>query len=347
MNRTFLKIALLTATSLAGLIAIESMLGYTLWRKKSGEKSSIAYAAQKIYCHFNYLKCTVYNSGSGVKIEPKNYLQPDATTGFSLRPGTYKATTWNDKLQKSHSWSATIDPEGRRITSPSPQGNNQNPKVLVFGDSFTWGQANDDQTSFPFLLQSRLANHHVLNYAIPGAGNTHALLKLRELNNKNAKGISNIILFYGNYYNVRNIAAPSRMREFQFKTSDSAIKPFHPKAVLNKGKIEIIEQPFDSKSQEGDDPSIAKQAETTFAIFKEASDIARNLGARLTIAHHEGPEDDIVIDNLKANDFEVIDIRPSRDKLEFDTFEPLDLHPGPKTQNSYARKLAPLLLNNP
>ena len=347
MKRTFLKIALLTATSLAGLIAIESTLGYTLWRKKSGEKSSIAYAAEKIYCHFNYLKCTVHNSSSGAKIEPHNYLQPDTATGFSLRPGTYKTTSWNDKLQKSHSWTATIDPEGRRITSLNPQGNNQKQKVLIFGDSFTWGLANDDQTSFPFLLQSRLTKHHVLNYATPGAGNTHALLKLRELDDKSAKGISNIILFYGSYYNVRNIAAPSRMRDFQLRDSGSDAKPFHPKAILNKGKVKIIEQPFDSTSQEGVDPSITEQAETTFAILKEASDIARNLGARLTIAHHEGPDDDIVIDSLKADNFEVIDIRPSRDKLEFDTFEPLDLHPGPKTQNSYARKLAPLLLNNP
>ena len=344
MNQRILKIALISGASVLGLAIAETTLGYALWRKKNNHGSSIAYSLNKAYCHFNYLKCTVSAEGTGGEIQPTGYLQADKTLGFSLLPGNYTVKGWNTKLGKQHQWNASINEKGRRITSINPINQQGKPKVLVFGDSFTWGQGNDDQTSFPFLLQSRLKDHEVVNNAIPGAGNTHALIMLRKMlgSNKPPPGsISNIVAFYGDYYNPRNVAAPSRLREFQLNSNNPNITAFHPKAELTANQIDITKIEFDSKSKSGEDPSQELQHEITLSILNEIASISGQIGASLIVAFHSGKDDDPVVKAARSKGINVVDIRPSKEDLELDSFTPIDLHPGPKTQNSYARKIAP------
>lgn len=53
-------------------------------------------------------------------------------------------------------------------------------RVVVIGDSFTFGQcANDDQT-FPFAMEQSLSNSEVLNLGVMGYGQGQALLRLRR-----------------------------------------------------------------------------------------------------------------------------------------------------------------------
>lgn len=71
------------------------------------------------------------------------------------------------------------DAEGLRPTGTVPKRDGQ-PNVFVFGCSYTYGWFLDDEQTYAWLLQESLPESNVYNFAQPGYGTHHALLRLTE-----------------------------------------------------------------------------------------------------------------------------------------------------------------------
>ncbi len=85
-------------------------------------------------------------------------------------------------------------------------------RILVFGDSFTFGDVVSDDETYPFYLQQLLPGSEVLNFGVHGYGHDQMLLYLKEQTSKYSPDIvmtgfvtCNILR---NIYNFRDYAKP-------------------------------------------------------------------------------------------------------------------------------------------
>jgi hypothetical protein len=96
------------------------------------------------------------------------------TRGWALAPGLRDLSVFRDKRLSSNSRGL----RGRREHAPEiPFGLT---RVLVFGDSFTFGENVSDQDTYPAQLEAVLGNAEVLNFGVHGYGHDQMLLYLRE-----------------------------------------------------------------------------------------------------------------------------------------------------------------------
>ena len=105
------------------------------------------------------------------------FFTPHPTRGYAQLPGTFVVT-----LPSSYSFTVTHLPGGLRITHPLVTYTKRRPKpeIWIMGCSFTHGWSLNDQDTYPWLLQARLAQYEVVNHGVEGYGTLHALLQLRE-----------------------------------------------------------------------------------------------------------------------------------------------------------------------
>jgi len=335
------------ATIILSFLIIEIFLGYFLWLKKSGVSSTTYYTANKIYSRlypYNNIK---------ISFSPKSPVIPDQYLGYSDYPGSYTFELKDEITNKYHIFKSTINENGNRITSFAPKLHEGKKEIWIFGDSYTYGWGNNDETTFPFFLQQFLPHFRIVNYAHDGYGNVHAYLQLkRELKANNiSPGI--IVIVYGDYFNVRNVAAPSRLKEYRYK-NDVFLKidpsTFrHPKAFVNGGKLEMEYVPLFRKfNQESNDkdPAVEYQHTVTKKILGEIYDMGEKKGAKLILAFIRGSNSEDVISFARKYGYIISDIRPKSDINEWDDFNPFDSHPGPLAQNHYAIKLYKTISEN-
>jgi hypothetical protein len=268
---------------------------------------------------------------------PAPFFVSDAELGYTVRPGSYQILI-DDGVVK-YQFHATVRTDGSRATSYLPHQANRH--LYIFGDSVTWGWPNEDEETFAWLLQQRLTDYSVINFAQNGYGNVHALIQLRRLS-QTLKSDDIVLLIYGDYFNIRNVAAPSRMREFHNTRNSYGYSDLltHPKAVLKQEilAIEYIPLLCEKSHQycDQDDPNPNQMLETTKAIF---SDIISFVKARVVVGYISGNnQDDAVIAFLRQRSVDVIDMRPSSVLYEKDSL-PFDGHPGPIGQYHYFRKI--------
>jgi hypothetical protein len=334
------KLLFTLATIIISSLIIEIFLGYFLWLNKSGVTSTSYYTAMKIYSRLHpYGKIKI-------SFSPKSPVIPDRYLGYSDSPGSYTFELKDEETGKYHVFKATIDDNGNRVTSFAPKLYSGNKEIWVFGDSHTFGWGNNDETTFPFFLQQFLPRFRIVNYAHDGYGNVHAYLQLkRELKtNKTAPAI--IVIVYGDYFNTRNIAAPSRLKNYRYK-NDVFLKMdpsafLHPKASIISGKLEIGYVPLFgqlNKDSNDKDPTVEYQYNVTKKILSEIYDMGKQSGAKLILAFIRGSNSDEVISFARRYGYIISDIRPKDGKNEWDDFNPFDPHPGPLAQNNYAIKL--------
>jgi hypothetical protein len=276
-------------------------------------------------------------AGRRVTSVPEPFFVPDAELGYAVRPGSYQILI--DTGAMKYQFNATIRADGSRATSYLPVQADR--RLYIFGDSVTWGWPNQDEHTFAWLLQQSLPDYSVMNFAQNGYGNVQGLIQLRRLRST-LEPDDIVLLIYGNYFNIRNVAAPSRLRQFQgdsdaYRYSDALT---HPQAVLNQGKLEIRYLPLLCSVSNGycdqPDPSQEQMYAVTTAIFDE---IIESINARVIVGYTSGPDQgDPVIAFLKQRSIEVIDMRPSPVLYQQESL-PFDGHPGPIGQYHYFRKV--------
>ncbi|MCG2660978.1 MAG: hypothetical protein L6437_12125, partial [Kiritimatiellae bacterium] len=150
-----------------------------------------------------------------ITISPnRQFFLDDPILGYRNNPGTYTITITNRQVGKSLAFKVVVDDQGYRTTSPSPKVYEGKPEIWLFGCSYTWGWELNNPETFPWLLQARLVDYKINNYAVAGYGNVHGYLQLKQALDQGRLAIMAVFVY--NYFHLpRNVAAPSRLMEFQ------------------------------------------------------------------------------------------------------------------------------------
>jgi hypothetical protein len=225
------------------------------------------------------------------------------------------------------------------------------PEIWILGDSFINGWGNDDQTTMPFFLQRYLPDRRIVNYAVSGYGNVQAYLQLNRDLPRATPGPEAIVVGYADYYNERNVAASTRLEAFRGNadadraahwTPADLARFLHPRASRQDGHLVIdyvpLFPPDRERQSQPPDPSLAEQYEVTCLILDSIAKLASAAGARLYLAYLQGPDEDPVVAAMQSR-YTIADLRPDPRRREWDDFRPLDSHPGPLAQSTYAWKL--------
>lgn len=283
-----------------------------------------------------------------VSSDPSPLYIYDETLGYTIAPGLYRVSLTNlrEEPPDLYKFWATVEPNGSRATSHVPHCAKRT--VWVFGDSVVWGWGNNDEQTFPWLLQARYPHTRFINNAQNGYGTIHALVQLRSLAGRiDADDL--IIVGYQSYLNRRNVASPSRLRAIDTArwSVHDAERARHPYGVLEDGRLRIEFVGLSCANNYGwcdqPDPPEDEMAAVTKAIFAE---IRALTDATLIVAYMEGDDDDPVIAFLREQNVPVADARPNARVYQVDDFEPFDSHPGPLAQYHYHRKIAQFLEEN-
>lgn len=96
------------------------------------------------------------------------------TRGWALRPGLDDPRAFAGRGLRSNSRGLR---GAREFAAPKPAGTQ---RVLVFGDSFTFGEDVGDAETFVEVLQASLPGVEVLNFGVHGYGHDQMLVYLRE-----------------------------------------------------------------------------------------------------------------------------------------------------------------------
>ena len=302
---------------------------------------------------------TVWNPGSPFHADPLlgYWYRPNVTVSSTIRLRRSIQRDGIVGLVDRYTWQLSTGAHGERLSQPrrDPARYQDRPIVLLLGDSFIFGSGLPDTLSFGWQLQGLLPDRRVLNYAGGGFGTIHQVLLLRDARGPgrlipaslaHALRGGDVLLGYADFYQLRNVAAPSRLRTFQPRCGGlqppfGQLQAFtHPRANLHQGLLQLGSVPL-FQAHLGPDPGKAEQASVTIALLDEALALVHQLGARPTILWIDGRADSAPIQHLRRRGVPILDLRPPDDGLwSHDTLVPFDHHPGPLTASSWARDVA-------
>ncbi|HZO09238.1 MAG TPA: hypothetical protein VFC77_07665 [Myxococcota bacterium] len=109
----------------------------------------------------------------------REYYQPDPTLGYAPLPGV-RTRAWKrvaDELLYDVEYH--IDALGRRVTPVEPRAGRDR-FLLVFGDSFAFGEGVQDDETLPACVARRAPRYAPYNYAFHGYGPPQLLAKLES-----------------------------------------------------------------------------------------------------------------------------------------------------------------------
>lgn len=135
-----------------------------------------------------------------ISIRPEgSFYQPDSTLGYKGKAGHFDLTL-NEKIQ----FSVTHDADGWRITTTQTQADTL-PELWILGCSFTHGYGVNDKDTYAAVLQEKMPNYRVRNFAMDGYGTLQNWMTLRSELAKGRKP-SVVVLAYGAFHDQRNTA---------------------------------------------------------------------------------------------------------------------------------------------
>jgi lysophospholipase L1-like esterase len=123
----------------------------------------------------------------------------DTELGWRLKPGTYTV-----KAPEAFStYTVSINRFGIRNAELTPSHPLGTRRIVVLGDSFTFGQGVDDETLFTTQLERRLnrgggGKYEVINAGVPGYGTTQELMLMRRLANAGIVGDIYVVNLFTN-----------------------------------------------------------------------------------------------------------------------------------------------------
>jgi len=329
------RIALSAGVTFFLLLLAELSLRALYFQRNSGHRCAIVQYTSKIKNRLNAsTKSYVYS---------RPLYRSDPVLGYSCNPGRHDLGVQLQSLAglRSRTWrfTATLDAQGYRTTSSSSVTEPSRPEVWIYGCSYTWGWPLSNQETFAFLLQTSLANYTIRNLAGNGYGTVHALLHLRnELQGKNSRPVV-VIVVYNKFHLVRNVAAPSRLREYRFVAGRVDFSGFqHPRAALGRdGTLSVDLVPL----LPSDDPNpTAKHMESvTVAILDEIKALCDAHAILPVLAVQSDVSFGKVTQHCSEAGWHVIDMSlpmplPDRYRLL-----PFDGHPNQAAHREYAAKL--------
>src|SRR5262249_42360979 len=174
--------------------------------------------------------------------------------------------------------------------------------VYIFGDSHVHGLGVNDEQTFAFLLQQARKDMCVKLFAVDGYGMTQSFIQFYKLLGQ-IKPNDIVILGYADFFDVRNVAAPSRLREIRdwHKTHGLAEeRVMLPRANLDgHGAIRItyVQQRCDENDGYCDraDPPKDEMSRITAALINE---IAGTSSAPVYLLHYDGSKQNPIFEFL-------------------------------------------------
>ncbi len=343
----------------AGLLAAELLSGYLLWRVTS-DQGALRHLVDEVRSGLAARRDAPDGPPVTVTYQPGPMFGPDPELGFVTLPGTYQVRITDNPTGRHHDFRVTVDPQGHRVTSPTPEAFARHPEVWILGDSFVFGWGNNDDTTLPWFLQRYLPDRRVVNLGSVGYGNLQEWLLFARKLATSTRPPEAVVVAYADYFNERNVAAPNRLAAFRMNSlegghaawspGDSAAFT-HPRARLMDDRLVVDRVPlFPAGAPTPEDPSttsaaidaapsLREQHAVTCRILEEILTLGRRHGCRMLLGYLRGATDDPVVGFAGERGYEVVDLRPVVTAAEWDDFRPFDAHPGPRAQAAYAFKL--------
>jgi len=277
--------------------------------------------------------------------DPQPLYVADARYGYLSVPGVHAVT--QDSYGHRVRFKVDIVSPGRRSASAFPIASAQ--RLILLGDSTSFGWGVDDELAFPWLLQSALPDRDVVNRSELGWATIGALLALRDDPPRPGDWV---VLNYQRVHMRLNIADPDWLRQLpngittQLGDAQAIRAAGYPYGRIGPdGRLQIANAPMDCAS--GDARPICLEgaggdgAAVTLAAIHEMRALA---GDRLLVAYFWGGDDDPVIAALRSEGVPIADVRPPPDSPEAADRVPGDVHPGPYRHHQiYAQLLDALV----
>jgi len=200
-----------------------------------------------------------------ISVEPGGrFYRADPVLGYGLLPGRFDV-----RFASGHHFVATHDADAQRVTASRERsgqgdvaGRPQRPaaqacvaeqaggacEVWVFGASFTYGWAVDDDRTWPWFLQQALPERRVRNFAVSGYGTIHSVLQL-ESALRDRPAPEAVVLAYASFHDVRNtFVRVRRKRVAPFSRLGPLVQPWasldeRGRLVLRMASVEFTPWP--------------------------------------------------------------------------------------------------------
>lgn len=306
--------------------------------KSTAFSTLVNLALPKHPANYRYEIKVAKDASTFVTSNPSPFWFGDESLGYVTRPGSYVFNFHKGSLKLPTT--VTIQSNGSRYTGH--KNLNAKANIFVFGDSFIFGQGVNDEQTFSALLQAGMPFYNVHLYANGGYSHVNALVSFNHLKEEIKKG-DIVVLGYAPFYKVRNVAAPSRLREYGApnKIFDPKNYPYHLKAEVNKDdSIRIEKIPLFCSANDGycekPDPSFSHQNRVTAGIINTIAQ--KNPGITILLVF-EGQKDDEVFSRLNHK-IQILYVRPEDfDYYMRDNVSDFDGHPGPYWHYAIYKKL--------
>ena len=345
--RKLLSAAVLVVSA---IVAVESLSSYALYRYFALHSKELRPAGSAT---LDLLRHAVVKFRGGhqrvlVSSDHMPVFRPDDELGYVMNPGEY--TILEEYDHQKHGFNLRVNEQGHRVTSFLPV--NAAHRLFFTGDSSMFGWGLHDEQTVPWLLQSRLADHEVINLTLNSYSSLHALLQLRHV--VPAIGSDDtVILLYHPVTNGFNVASMSTlealMTGYELQLGERA-KMLHMKVpygfLTAKGALETrrIELSCVTRREAPDCVRPVSDSATGMRITQRIFDDILALGAgHILLARTAGADPDPVIEHLRELGVAIVDLRPEDDEPDALDILPTNKHAGPFWQyRTFTRLLAAL-----
>jgi hypothetical protein len=281
-------------------------------------------------------------------------LTRDNVLGWSLLPGRY-TLNFKYRVTSFRDWEilptkVTINDDRSRWTGAVYDP--VKPSIFIFGDSFVFGTGVNDEQTFAYHLQMARPDYNVKLFAVPGYGLTNNYLRFLQLKDS-IRPNDIVIIGYADFYDVRNVVAPSRLREI-----DKVLKRLFP-----KGDVPERSDEFSPRAQlgEGDQLTtslVAQDCKVLLGYCKQTDPpqsyltavsarlinaMSRSAAAQTIVLHIDGSKSNAVFSELNKNIKYVSALPEDFGYFVRDSVLHFDQHPGPYWHYAISRKLISLI----
>jgi hypothetical protein len=354
----FIVFSLIISLVIADLFASTLLIYYYRWKKVDGiasEVSSLSLANLVIEAAG---RVGIHKSGKKIdeKIEilPNNFFVPDPQLGYALRPGEYELI-FSRSIPDTDKWESlktkvTITDAGTRWTGDPGNGVPKR-SIYIFGASTAFGYGVNDEQTFGFLLQNSAPHVKIKLFAAAGYSFTQALLRLESMKDQISKN-DIIVLDYSETYKIRNVVAPSHLREVEKWNAQRHHQETQswlwPKFSLDRDgslKLSYIQQncALNRSYCNQPDPPEEDMIKLSAALINQ---IARDTHARVYLLHYEGNPTDPLFKLLDKSVIRISALNGDFDYFVRDSVAGFDSHPGPYWHYAIFKKLKAVLANS-
>jgi hypothetical protein len=330
------KILTAVVAATVGLAAIELLSSYVYFHRYAGSYLESRPAGSMAVALIRRIADRLRGIGHHVQMSVDHgpLFAVNDTLGFTILPGRYKVTEHSQGLK--HVFDLTVTDAGRRASSYVPVKASK--RLLITGDSALFGWGVDDEETVPWLMQSRLPDHEVVNLSLNSYSTIQVLLQLQQLVPQPGPD-DIVILEYHPVINSFNVAETYFLRnvlngyELQLGDTEKLRAMKAPFGMIDAaggfsiGRIRLscaVEAPTPECERPPLSPEMEQQV--TERAFDEI--IALHI-RHLLVAFLSGPDDDPVIVHLRSRGLNIADLRTVDGVPDETDVIPTDKHAGP------------------